>query len=124
MTNDKKNQLFRFLEWEVYQDAQEAFTVILKIIRKLPSDLRYALGGQIIKSALSVILNIAEGSGRVTDKEMSRFFDIAIGSVNETVAGLDSLVKIGVIDKNEFNEIFKKYESISRQLGGFKKKLS
>ncbi len=124
MTKNKNNHLFRFLEWEVYQDAQEAFTVILKIIRELPSDLRYTLGNQIIKSALSVILNIAEGSGRVTDKEMSRFFDIAIGSVNETVAGLDSLVKIEIIDKNEFNKIFEKYESISRQLGGFKKKLS
>jgi len=121
MTDDK---LFRFLKWEVYQDAQEAFMTVLKVVRKLPADLRYTLGSQIIKSALSVILNIAEGSGRITDKEISRFFDISIGSINETVAALDSLLKLKHINKEEFNELFKRYESISRQLGGFKKKLS
>lgn len=122
MTKDKR--LFRFLEWEVYRDAQEAFVAVLKVVRSLPADLRYTLGGQIIRSALSVILNIAEGSGRLTDKEMSRFFDISTGSINETIAALDSLLKLKQISKEEFNELFKKYESISRQLGGFKKKLS
>jgi four helix bundle protein len=121
MTNDK---LFRFLKWEVYQDAQKVFMMVLKIVRKLPLDLRYTLGSQIIKSALSVILNIAEGSGRTTDREMRRFFDISIGSINETIAALDSLLKLKYISKEEFNELFKSYESISRQLGGFKKRLS
>jgi len=125
MTNDhQNNKLFRFLEWEVYQNAQSTFVIVLKVVKKLSPDLRYTLGNQIIKSALSVILNIAEGSGRVTDKEMNRFFDIAIGSTNETIAGLDSLVKTGFINKDEFNELFERYKSISRQLGGFKKKLS
>ena len=98
--------------------------IVLKIVRRLSSDLRYTLGSQIVGSALSVILNIAEGSGRVTDKEMGRFFDISTGSINETVAGLDSLLKLKIISDKEFNELFNKYESISRQLGGFKKRLS
>jgi len=124
MTNNKNSKLFRFLEWKVYQDAQEAFVAVLKVVRNLPPDLRYTLGSQIIKSALSVVLNIAEGSGRITDKEMSRFFDISTGSINETIAALDSLLKLKHISTENFNELFKKYESISRQLGGFKKKLS
>ena len=125
MTNDKSkdSRLFRFLEWEVYKYAQEAFIEVVEIVRKLPADLRYTLGSQIIRSALSVVLNIAEGSGRITDKEMSRFFDISIGSINETVAGLDSLLKLKHASKEELIRLFAKYESISRQLGGFKKKL-
>lgn len=124
MTNDKGNKLFRFLEWEVYKEAQAAFTEVVKIVRELPADLRYTLGSQIIRSSLSVILNIAEGSGRVTDKEMSRFFDISIGSINETIAALDSLLRLNYISEKRFNDLFEKYKSISRQLGGFKKKLS
>ena len=94
------------------------------MVRKLPPDLRYTIGSQIIKSALSVILNIAEESGRVTDKEMSRFFDISTGSISETIAGLDTLLRLGYMERLGFQNIFQMYESISRQLGGFKKKLS
>ena len=121
---DEDKKFFRFLDWGVYKDAQDVFTEVVKIVRKLPQDLRFTLGTQIIRSGLSVILNIAEGSGRFTDKEMSRFFDISLGSVNETVAGLDSLVKLDGLSEIYFQEMFKKYKSISRQLGGFKKKLS
>lgn len=123
MTNDGEKKLFRFRDWEVYKDSQEIFYEILKIVRRLPPDLRYTLGSQIIRSALSIVLNIAEGSGRHTDKEMKRFFDIAIGSVNETVAGLDSLLKIASIEEKEFSYILQKLGSISRQLGGFKKSI-
>jgi len=96
------------------------FMDVLKVVKKL----RYTIGSQIIKSAFSVILNIAEGSGRVTDKEMSRFFDISTGSINETIAGLDTLLQLGYIEQLIFQTIFQKYESISRQLGGFKKRLT
>jgi four helix bundle protein len=124
MIENKDKKLFRFLEWEVYKNSQDVFMDILRTTRGLPQDLRYTLGSQIIRSALSVILNIAEGSGRVTNKEMGRFFDISIGSVNETMAGLDSLLRLKIIDEGGFTNYFRKYESVSRQLGGFKKKLS
>jgi len=124
MTNDKDDKLFRFFKWEVYQNAQEVFVEIVSVVRKLPSDLRYTVGNQILRSALSVVLNIAEGSGRTTDKEMSRFFDISLGSVNETVAGLDGLLRLEHLSEEEFEAFFAKYTSVSKQLGGFKKKLS
>lgn len=120
--NNKKNT-FRFLEWKVYKDAQKLLKEIISLVRKLPPDIRYTLGSQILKSALSIVLNIAEGSGRFTDKELSRFFDIALGSVNETVAGLDSLRLIDIITQEQFDYLFKGLESISRQLGGFKKQI-
>ena len=124
MTNNKTdNKVFRFLDWKVYKDSQKVFIEVLTIARSLSQDLRYSLGSQIIRSSLSVVLNIAEGSGRVTNKEMSRFFDISLGSVNESLAGLDSLLKLKYIDSAKFDDMFKKYESVSRQLGGFKKKL-
>jgi len=123
MTNDKSKEPFRFVDWAVYQDTQDTFVEVVKVVRKLPADLRHTLGTQVIRSALSVALNIAEGSGRLTDKEMSRFFDISTGSVSETVAALHSLLKLRCITKQEFDSLIARYTSISRQLGGFKKKL-
>ncbi|MBM3257449.1 MAG: four helix bundle protein [Candidatus Liptonbacteria bacterium] len=124
MTDDKEHQkLFRFLEWEVYKDAQSVFLEVLKVVEDLPQSLRFTLGSQIVRAALSIVLNIAEGSGRNTDKELNRFFDIAIGSINETVAALDTLMKGKFLSPERFQILFRRLSSISRQLGGFKKSI-
>jgi len=115
---------FRFLKWEVYCDAKESFSFILKIVKKLPKEYRFELGSQIIRSAFSIILNIAEGSGKISDKELNRFIEIALGSVNELLAATDVLKDNQFITKDEFDEIYKKLYSISNQLGGFKKVLN
>ncbi len=112
---------FRFLNWKVYSDAREFFQEIIKIVSKLPPYLKYEFGSQLTRSALSIILNIAEGSGKNSDKELNRFFDISIGSINETLAGLDVLKDSKIISKESFERLFEKCKSISKQLGGFKK---
>ena len=80
---------FRFLEWQVYRDCQVLFTLILKLVRKLPKEYRFELGSQLIKSTFSVILNIAEGSGKTSDRELNRYFDISLGSLYEVLASVD-----------------------------------
>ena len=114
---------FRFLKWEVYKDAKDLFGLILKIVKKLPREFRFELGSQLIRSAFSIILNIAEGSGKTLDKELNRFIDISLGLISELLAAVDVLRDNNFITNTEFDEIFKKLVSISNQLGGFKKKL-
>lgn len=72
---------------------------------------------------MSVILNIAEGAGKSSDKEMNRFFDISLGSLSETLAVVDTLRTLEQVDEREWKEIFQKIDDIGCQLGGFKKKL-
>ena len=112
---------FRFLDWKVYKDAKELFSLLLKIVKNLPKEYRFELGSQIIRAGLSVILNIAEGSGKATDRELNRYFNIALGSLNETLAAIDILKDNGFVTDEEFNAFFKKIDEISSQLGGFKK---
>ncbi len=78
---------------------------------------------QIRRAALSIVLNIAEGSSKKSDKEFARFLEISIGSVNEVVACLDIMNKIGKINKKDYNDLIKKTEELVNQLGGFIKKL-
>lgn len=114
---------FRFLEWDVYKEAQSLFSYTLKIIKGIPKEFRFELGSQMIRSSHSILLNIAEGSGKGSDKELNHFFNIALGSLYETVACADSLRKNKLTNEEEFNKILIYGESISNQLGGFKKRL-
>ncbi len=76
-----------------------------------------------ICSAFSVNLNIAEGSGKSSDKELNRFLNIAMGSLYETLAAVDMLRYVNMVTEEEFENVLRKVEIISNQLGGFKKKL-
>lgn len=122
MTNDKNS--FRFLNWQVYRDAKEVFYQIIGVANGLPREYRYELGSQLIRSSHSVILNIAEGSGKRSDKELNRYFGIALGSIYETIASLDVLRDNNLIAEEKFRRLFEGLQSLAKQLGGFKKLLS
>ncbi|HXK39228.1 MAG TPA: four helix bundle protein [Candidatus Paceibacterota bacterium] len=114
---------FRFLDWEIYLSSQKLFHAVLKIVKTLPSEYRFEIGNQMIRSSLSVILNIAEGSGKKSDKELGRFLDISLGSLYETRAALDTLCLIGQLSNDSASDIFRTIDEIARQIGGFKKTL-
>lgn len=114
---------FRFLDWQVYKDARKLFVLLLAIVKKLPKEYRYEMGSQITRAGFSVVLNIAEGSGKHSDGELNRFFDIALGSLFEVVAAVDTLREAMLVDEQTFKEIEQIGESISDQLGGFKRKI-
>ena len=54
-------------------------------IIKLPGHLK----DQLVRAAASVVLNLAEGNGRMSPKDKTRFFKIAFGSLRECQAVLD-----------------------------------
>lgn len=114
---------FRFLNWQVYRDSKLLMSLVFKLVRQLPKEYRFELGSQIVRSAFSILLNIAEGSGKMSDKETNRFIEVALGSVNETLAGIDVLRDNKLITQCEFDEAYQFLYSISNQLGGLKKKL-
>ncbi|OGI20319.1 MAG: hypothetical protein A3J06_03550 [Candidatus Moranbacteria bacterium RIFCSPLOWO2_02_FULL_48_19] len=115
---------FRFLNWEMYNDAQDLFSIVLKVVRDLPKEYRFEFGSQIIRSCLSVVLNIAEGSGKSSDRELNRYFDIALGSLFEVLASVDTLKRNKLLTESEFSDIFQRVDHISNQIGGFKRSIS
>lgn len=90
------------------------------ITEKLPDDERFGLKSQIQRCAVSIPSNIAEGSGRTSDKEFYHFLNIAISSSYELETQLllcSELFNIEVV------ELIAKLEEIQRMIGGLKKKL-
>ena len=62
---------------------------------------------QLIRSSLSIVLNIAEGSGKNSDKELNRYIEISLGSLSELLAAVDVLKDNKFIINNEFDVIYK-----------------
>lgn len=110
---------FRFLDFKVYQEAKKFRREIVAIAKKLPKE----LANQLLRAALSVVLNIAEGSAKKSDRDFGRFLENALGSINEVVAGLDCAADEGSISQDEFEKLVLRAENIAKQLGGFAKKL-
>ena len=114
---------FRFLEWQMYIDSQNLFTEVLAIVKRIPREYRFELGSQIIRSALSITLNIAEGSGKASNKDLGNYLNIALGSLYETVANIDTLRINAFINQKECAVLHEKMLGIAKQLGGFRKRI-
>jgi len=68
---------------EVWKISIEMVTNIYKITRIFPKEEIYGLTNQMRRAAVSVPSNIAEGSGRNSNKEFVQFLYYAVGSLSE-----------------------------------------
>lgn len=83
------------------------------ILPKLPMEERYAIKEQIRRAAYSIPLNIAEGCGRGSEKDFTRFLDYALGSAHE----LEYLL---LLAKDLDYILADSFEKINRQIGRVK----
>jgi four helix bundle protein len=113
--------MMRFRDWKVYRDARILVKEVYEITSKFPQEFQFNLASQLNRAVLSIVLTIAEGSGKDSDKELNRFFKMAIGSINEVVAGLEVALDSKLVSQANFDTKLVQLSDISKQLGGFKK---
>jgi four helix bundle protein len=82
-------EVYKFQKLEVYQLSLAYVEAVYELCRSLPTSERFNLADQIIRTATSIALNIAEGSTGQTDTEQRRFLSMALRSYLETIACLD-----------------------------------
>ena len=68
------------------------YDLALRFYRRVPAiQAPTHLKDQLLRAASSIVLNLAEGSGKPTKKDRVRFYAIAFGSVREVQALVDIL---------------------------------
>ncbi len=67
----------------IWQKAMNLVTKTYQLTNNFPKDELFGLTSQIRRSAISVPSNIAEGFGRKSNKEFSRFLNIGFSSLFE-----------------------------------------
>ena len=87
-------------------------------------DLDRTTKDQLRRASFSIMLNIAEGSGRFTKPDKRNFYIISRGSTFECVAIFDYLKDIDKIDQLEFNQFYNVLDEISRMLFSMVRKFS
>ncbi len=68
---------------EAWQVAIKLVKEVYVLSKQLPKDEQFGLISQMRRSAISIPSNIAEGSARNSDKEMTQFLYISLGSLAE-----------------------------------------
>ena len=79
----------------VYQDALSLVDMSYAMIQNFPVWERNNLSDQLRRASTSVVLNIAEGSGRPSTRDYIKFLQIALGSVNE----IEAIAEIAIRQK-------------------------
>lgn len=98
--------------------VNDIYSLIVKN-KKLSND--YSLNDQLKRASYSLMLNIAEGFERGSNKEFANFLNIAKGSAGEVRSILYILKDNEYINNNDFIDLHSKIEGISMQLSSFRK---
>ncbi|WP_026728084.1 four helix bundle protein [Flavobacterium denitrificans] len=107
----------------VWQKSISLVTKIYKVTRTFPKEETFGLTSQIRRSSVSIPSNIAEGSGRESNKDFLRFLYISLGSLFEMQTQLEIAKNIIYINEEEFNLIYEDSREIERMLASLIRKL-
>jgi len=107
--------MFPYENLDVYKKAYAVNQIIyrlLKVNKTIPGYAKDQLG----RASLSIMLNIAEGSAKFSNKDRRNFYVTARGSTFECAALATFLNDENEMATEIFQELSKEYDSLSRML--------
>ena len=114
---------FYYRKLDVYNLAKAFVMQTYELLRKYPDYEKFALCDQLRRAAISIPSNIAEGAGRMSFKERLHFYDIAYGSLTESLCQLEISKDLGYIAEEEFSQMEQIASRVSMTLIALKKSM-
>lgn len=116
--------IHKFRDLFVWQKSIAFVKEIYRITTKYPKSELFGLTSQIQRAAISMPANIAEGCGHNSNKEFSRFIDIAIGSAFELETLLQISFELNYIEELEYKTLMKDLYEIQKMMYGLQQTLN
>ena len=112
-----------FTGLRVWEKAHNLALDVYQISAELPKSESYGLQTQMRRAAVSIPTNLAEGSGRSTNRDFARFVSNAIGSASELDYHLLLALDLGYIDQDSAELAKTKVAEIRRMLSARRRNL-
>lgn len=111
-------EVFGYRKLVAYQKAKEIVKRTYKLLKKFPSEERYAMCDQLRRASISITSNIAEGVNRYSVKDKSHFIEMAFGSLMEVSSQFEVSEELGYITTEERMSIDELVKEVARLLSG------
>lgn len=114
---------FNYERLVLWQKARMLVKNIYLLTKEFPSEEKFALSDQLRRAVVSVASNIAEGSGRFSDKEKLHFLSVAYGSLTEVSCQLTLACDLDMISGTQFGTLRAEIEEIARIMSGYRESI-
>ena len=111
---------FRFEKLDVWKKAMEWVDNIYQAAQNFPNDEKFGLGSQLKRASVSVASNIAEGSGRKSNKDFARFVEIAYGSLMEAICQCTIANRQNFLTDKDLESLKNEAVELSKMLSGLR----
>jgi four helix bundle protein len=108
----------KFRELVVWQKALDLVKEIYRVTQEFPKEEIFGLTSQLRRAAVSVPSNIAEGQGRLTEKEFRQFLGNARGSLAEVETQIIIANDLDFINDQDFKNLSAMITEVGRVLNG------
>lgn len=115
--NQTKYQNFTSLN--AWQAARQLQMDIFELTRTFPSEEKFRLSDQIIRSSISIGANLAEGHGRYHFQEQIRYCINARGSLTESLNHLITAFDCKYISQDQLQNFKEKYNNLLKLINGY-----
>ncbi|MDI6852342.1 MAG: four helix bundle protein [Deltaproteobacteria bacterium] len=112
-----------FQDLLVWNKAMDLVTEIYRLTKTFPKDELFGLTGQLRRAAISVPANIAEGQGRLSEKEFRQFLGNARGSLSEMETHILIAHNLRYLDEESTRHLLDASAEVGRILNGLLSKV-
>jgi len=111
-------EVFGYRKLVAYQKAKEIVRRTYKLLKKFPTEERYAMCDQLRRASVSITSNIAEGVNRFSVKDKAHFVEVAYGSLMEVSSQFEIAEDLGYVTSEERLSMDQLIEEDARLLSG------
>lgn len=115
--------MHRFKDLDIWKYSREFCTEIYAITSSFRESEKFGLTNQLRRASVSIATNIAEGCSRSSNKDFSRFLEIAIGSAYEVETHLLISTDLNFAKKEETDILIAKLDRIVKMTSRFRSTL-
>lgn len=114
---------FNYERLTLWQKSRLLVKEIYVLTKNFPLEEKFALTDQIRRAVVSVASNIAEGSGRFSEKEKLHFLSVAYGSLTEVSCQLTLASDLEMISGEDYGILREQIEELARIMSGYRESI-